>query len=177
MTSNAINAREMAEKNRNDLSSVSNTKEELKELISDRITKRTDAVEARIRQIADEKEELCRSTITRAELLENAITAFRKQRARYLQEVIARHLQSCRKAGLEPFNDVQMRLDIFNDWYAWGVFFLAASETDVKEAVKLLPEEGLSMKERDARIKVFDDEIRDLHAGLKKELERVRAEQ
>lgn len=172
---NKMDARLAAQKSREELSDVSILKEEIKDRTIDKIVKRMDAIEEQIKQLQDARDQLCYNKITRAELSENAITAFRKKREKYLTDVIALHLQSCQKAGLEPFTDVAMRMDIFSEWHAPGVFFLAASEADIKEAVKMVPEGDLSAKEREARLKEIDDSIKALRAELEKDLERIRA--
>lgn len=165
----------MREKNRVDLAAVNSVKEELKGRVIDVITKRMAVVEERIKELQEEKEELCRTKITRAELLENAIAAFRKQRARYLDEILAKHLQGCQAAGVEPFYDVAMRIDFWNEYRGMNVFFLAASEADIKEAVKLVPEGDMSTKERIIKIKAIDDQIDSLRADVERELAQERA--
>lgn len=174
---NREDARSAAEKSRNELAAVSGVAEEIRGRTLDKINKRTAQVQERIKQLQDDREALCHNKITRAELLENAIAAFRKQRANYLTEVLAQHLQSCQKAGIEPFSNSSMRIDFFSEYKAFGVFFLAASEADIKEAVKLVEEGDLSAKEREARIKAIDDSIQALRVDLEKDLERIRAEQ
>ena len=174
--SNRAHAWEMRERNRDEMAVVDTTGQELKDRILEKIEKRVAAIREQIKSLHEEKEELVRGKITRDELLENALSAYRKGRAQYLKEVIAKHLSACQFAGAEPFQPLALRHDFWDELRGMEIFFMAVSESDIHEAIKLVEAGGLSAKERESKIKALDKKISAVRSELENELAQVKAD-
>ena len=124
------------------------------------IEERVSARRQRIEELNDEKNELIRSPLPKAELLALARVSLAEHRAEVLDILVA-HLKKCQDGGerSHPFDPISLRLYEFPEDKAYRLFYLALGDTDLKEAVSRLPDVGVDRATREAKVKEINAEI------------------
>jgi hypothetical protein len=131
-------------------------------------------IKTKILQLQEEKQELYRAPFTKEELLKIAKEELRKKRSEWgINRGLVLHLKSCQAAGVFPFDQVALRTSVFPESQAWKLAYFCITEKDIEEAIALLPDIGVSLEEREEKIKKIDKEISRLSGLLEKEFKEV----
>jgi len=149
-------------------------------MADDIVTQRVDMIRERARSLKDElqskidkKHELLRSPITKAEVLEMCLAGLRENREKYFFEGILSHLKDVQIQRAAPLRPEDFRVHQFAIEQLWKLAYSVISEEDLKKAVKMLPDIGISCAERDKEIARLDGEIAALEDQIEKELRKV----
>lgn len=146
---------------------IGKTLKDIKSFLLGDIEDRFNAVTARINQLHDEKHEIIKQPITKAELLEEALGAFRSAKSKAINGFLRTHLEGVQLRNAVPFDDRSINLHFSNETNMWQVFMLAVSEKDIRACVEAIDTQGVPAKQRDEHIKEIDAEVDRLEQLLK----------
>jgi len=122
----------------------------------------------KVRKLQDQKIKLLQSTRSKAEMFEYAKESLRRGRQYVLEAYLKKHLENHRPFSLpnDPFGERGLR-SLFNEEKSWRLGVFAITDEDIKAAIDMLPDTGISIVEREAQIKEADKEIARLHESTK----------
>jgi len=166
---------EIRNKDRDILKNVARDGEEIVARQMDEIQKKYKKIEARIKELKEQKSEFLSGAVTKAEILETAKERLRSGKKSFIQQLLGEHLKQCQAANVLPFVNMHLKMRMLDPDQAWKLFFFAVTEKDVEEAVALLPDIGISASAREAEIKKIDREISRLSKVIKDDLEALKA--
>jgi len=155
------------DKNREVLKDVTRKREEILARKIDKAQRQYEQIEAEIKKLQDQKSELMSGAVTKAEILKKAKEQLSARREQSIERTLVKHLTECQASNLLPFAGDH----IIPDHLLGQLFFFAISEKDVENAVALLPDIGMSMAEREAKIEEINQEISKLQKSIKDDLE------
>jgi len=157
------------------------TRKTIKEVLKDRdeiITRKTDAIqkqyekiESQIKELQDQRSELLSGAVTKEEVLKNAKESLHGGKRSFINSLMSEHLKVCQEKNIMPFSHKNLKIHLLDESKVWKLFFFSVSEKDLEEAVALLPDIGMSTKEREGKIKEIDKEIFRLSKLIKDELQ------
>ena len=140
----------------------------------DEIQKRYKEIEAQIKQLKDQKSELLSGEITREEVLENAKNVLRDERKFFIESFLGAHLKECQEHNWIPFGQSNLKVHLLGPDKCWKLFFFSVNEDDLEKAAAGLPDTGMSIKERMAKVSDIDKEISRLSKLIKDDLEALK---
>ena len=156
------------------LKEATRNREEIVARKADEIQKQYEKIEEQIIQLKDQKEELFSGEITKEEILENAKNVLRDERKFFIESFLGAHLKNCQERNFMPFKRSDLKVRLLDPNHCWKLFFFAVDEKDLEEAVAGLPDIGMSMAERNAKIEEIDKEISRLSKLIKDDLEALK---
>jgi hypothetical protein len=130
----------------------------------DKLAKEYDEIRAKVQSLMDEKGDVLRSPMSKAELLEYAkgrLNTVQRDAISFLKG----HLNACLLGHSMPFYELAMK-DMFGEEKAYRLLWLFLQEKDIEPIVDSLEEVGLSAAERTVKIKQIDSEIAALTSKL-----------
>lgn len=158
---------EIREKDHKTLDEVTNRGNELIGKKTDEIKKKVDEIREKIVNLQEEKDELLRGKISKRELSDYAKREFQKQKKDIIiNKILKPHLSACQGGRLVPFSELSLKINFEDPRHIWMFAVLALNEDNIDEAITLIPDEGMSMEDREAKIKKIDKEISSLSALL-----------
>lgn len=155
------------DKNREVLKDVTRKREEILARKIDKAQRQYEQIEAEIKRLQDQKSEFLSGAVTKAEILKKAKEQLFARREQSVEIILVKHLSECQAANVMPFAGDH----IIPDHHLGKLFFFAISEKDVESAVALLPDIGMSIAEREAKIKEINLEIDKLQKIIEDDLE------
>jgi hypothetical protein len=139
----------------------------------DEIQRRCQILRDKIKELIDKKSVMLRSPRSKPEVLELAKEALRKNRKDlFLDGVLVSHLKDAQNQHDIALHPDSVRMGICGGRNFWKLAYCIITEEDIEEAVKALPDIGLSENERDAQVKKIDEEIANLESQVEKELKK-----
>ena len=136
----------------------------------DRFAKEYAKIEGEIKDLQDRRGELLCGAVTKAEILSKAKSSLRDGKENLIKSLLAGHIGLCQASNLSPFGGATLNVKMLHPDAAWKLFFFAVSESDIEAAVALLPDIGMSMAEREAKIEEIDLQISALQKTMKDDL-------
>ena len=158
------------DKDREILKAANRDRDEIIARKLDEIQTQYEKIEKQMQELKDQKSELLSGPITRGEILENAKAVLKMERKDLINSFLGKHLRECQLANAMPFNSARMGVHLIPPERAWKLFFFAVDEKDLEEAAAGLPDIGMSIKEREAKISEIDKEISRLSNLIKDDL-------
>jgi len=155
------------DKNREVLKDVARKREEILARKIDKAQRQYEQIEAEIKKLQDQKSELMSGAVTKAEILTKAKEQLSARKEQSVEMILVKHLSECQASNVMPFAGDHT----IPDHQLGRLFFFAISEKDVENAVALLPDIGMSMAEREAKIEEINQEISKLQKIIKDDLE------
>jgi len=140
----------------------------------DKIQRQYKEIEAQIKQLKDAKSELLSGEITKEEILETAKMVLRDEKKFFIENFLTEHLKDCQVHNWIPFGRSGLKVSLLNPERCWKLFFFSVTEDDLEKAAAGLPDTGISMKERKAKIEEIDKEISRLSNVIKGDLEALK---
>jgi DNA repair exonuclease SbcCD ATPase subunit len=139
-----------------------------------KIRKKAESLKAKIQELIDKKAETFTLPRSREETLELALDALKENWKKFFfEELLVPHLKDCQTGMTSFLNPDNVRVHLFTERNIWRLAYQIITEEDVKKAVEMLPDTGISSTDRDAAIKKLDLEILALEREIKKELENL----
>ena len=155
------------EKNREVLKDVTKKREEIVTRKLDKIQRQYEQIELEIKKLQEQKSELMSGAVTKAEILKKAKEQLSARREQFTEMILVKHLTECQAANIMPF----AKDHIVPDYQLGRLFFFAVNEQDIENAVAQLPDIGMSMAEREAKIEEINKEISKLQKVISNDLE------
>lgn len=165
---------QMRQKDQNLLKEAARDSEEIVTRQLDKIQNQYKEIEAQIIQLKDTKSELLSGEITKEEILENAKMVLRDERKYFIESFLGAHLKECQEHNWMPFGRSGLRVSLLGPEKCWKLFFFSVTEGDLEKAAAGLPDIGMSMKERMAKVSDIDKEISRLSKLIKDDLEALK---
>jgi len=156
--------KEIREMDRGNLKSFISDAETIRAQALDKIEKEHRDLVEKIQALMDEKGDILRAPMSKAELLEYAKEELKKCRDTVLS-LLRTHLEACGKGQDIPFNELAMKY-MFSENKAFRLPWLILTDKDIKGLVDGLPEIGITVAERDVKIAAIDEQIAELTAKL-----------
>jgi len=127
-----------------------------------------------LQELIDKKHELLRSPITKAEVLAMAKDALKENRRKWFFDgILVDHLKDVQAQRAVPMRPEDFRVHHFAIEQLWRLAYCVITEKDLEEAVKMLPDIGISCSERDKEIARLDMEIATLESRIEQELKKI----
>ena len=148
--------------------------ETIQAIKGDKLQKRYQQTKEQIIKLTEEREELFSQPICKAELLELAKQEYQKNKEEFaMQGLLKKHLAECQGHRSYPFNPTNIRVNMLTESQVWRLFFLVFTEKDIEETIATLPDIGISVEERERRIREIDKQIDKLSSQVEKDLKEV----
>jgi hypothetical protein len=129
--------------------------------------------EAKIEEKNDKKDAILRGPISKQEVLELCREALRENRRKFFFNLLVQHVKAVQIRKSDPMSDRDFRVYVFHPDDIWKIAYAVITEKDLEEAVKELPDIGLTSIEKETQVKVLDSEIAALEDQIEKELKNV----
>ena len=165
---------EIRKKDQDLLKQAARDSEEIVTRKLDEIQKRYKEIEAQIIQLKDQKSELLSGEITKEEVLESAKNVLRDEKEYFIESFLRAHLKECQEHNWPPFGRSGLKVSLLGPEKCWKLFFFSVTEDDLEKAAAGLPDVGMSMKKRMAKVSDIDKEISRLSKLIKDDLEALK---
>jgi hypothetical protein len=137
------------------------------------IQEKTQSLKQKIQELIDKKGDLFRSPRSKAETLKLAKDVLKTQKENFFKEVLVSHLKNFQLQHTGFLDSATLRVHLFTENNAYRFVYWMLSEEDIEKAAQLLPDIGLSEKERELEIQKIDSEISALEDQIEKELKKI----
>jgi hypothetical protein len=137
------------------------------------IQEKTQSLKQKIQELIDKKGDLFRSPRSKAETLALAKNILKTQKENFFKDILVNHLRNFQIQRDDFLSPVTLRVNLFTENNAYRFVYWMLSEEDIEKAAQMLPDIGLSEKERELEIQKLDSEISALEDQIEKELRKV----
>jgi hypothetical protein len=170
-----MKAEQMDEIRKRDASRIKKITDDADTVVSKKMdteAKKAQAYKDRIQELVDNKGLIFTSPSSKAETVALAKESLREYRRQFfMEDLIVQRLKDCQQRHDTFLHESSSKL--FWDRNGWRFLYAIVKEEDIDKAAEMLPDIGLSIAERDAKIKEIDKEISALEEQLEKELKKL----
>jgi len=147
--------------------------EEIAEEKASKVREKCDVLKAQLQDLIDRKHDLFRAPRSKSETIALAKDALREGYEQYFFPMLVGQLKDFQMRRANFLSPEATRVHFFNDVNLWRWVYSFVSDGVIDRAGEMLPEDGLSEKDRDLAIKKIDQEISDLEGRIEKELRKI----